>query len=209
MNVQQSTANGSTMPWHQPILDQPHALCSHQDPGNAAGYFPLAEPTYDSGYQYQADASTWNYHSAPDTSQLGAPFFDTVLPHNQDLSNEGFTLELVGNQIQPALMPNITAPSYEQQMVLDMGMAQLFPAPNPMMAPAASATGEERIRCPRGCRATFRRGGDYRRHMQMHTTPRYKCPIFDCDMTFYRADKLRDHARQGHKDKNPFKNGRY
>jgi hypothetical protein len=198
------------MPWYQPIPDQPYAPFFHQDIGHAAGYHRLAEPAYNSGYQYQADASTWNYPNASNDSQLGPPFFDAALPHNQDLSYEEFTLGLVDNQIQPALMPNITAPSYEQQMLPDMGTAQLFPAPNPIMAPAAPpaaapSTGEERIRCPKGCRATFLRGGDYRRHMQMHTTPRYKCP----DMTFYRADKLRDHARQGHKEKNPFKNGRY
>jgi hypothetical protein len=100
-------------------------------------------------------------------------------------------------------MPNITAFSYEQQMLPDMGTAQVFPAPNPIMAPAAPpaaapATGEKRIRCSKGCHATFLRRRDYRRHMQKHTTPRYKCPISDCDKPFYRADKLRDHVRQGH-----------
>jgi hypothetical protein len=54
-------------------------------------------------------------------------------------------------------------------------------------------------RCPHGCRGTFRRDGDYRRHMRKHVKPRYRCPVMDCDMTFYRADKMRDHLRQGHK----------
>ena len=35
--------------------------------------------------------------------------------------------------------------------------------------------------------------------MRKHGQPRYKCLMFDCDKTFYRADKLRDHLRQGHK----------
>jgi hypothetical protein len=94
------------MPWSQPIPDQPYAPFFHQDIGHAAGYSPLAEPTYNSGYQYQADASTWNYPNVSAASQLGAPFFDTVLPHNQDLG-------LVNSHIQSALMLNITAPSYE------------------------------------------------------------------------------------------------
>jgi hypothetical protein len=35
--------------------------------------------------------------------------------------------------------------------------------------------------------------------MRKHVKPRYKCPDIDCDKTFYRADKLRDHLKQGHK----------
>jgi hypothetical protein len=58
---------------------------------------------------------------------------------------------------------------------------------------------EPALTCPRGCPGSFRRPGDYRRHMRKHEQPRYKCPKFDCDKTFYRADKMRDHVRQGHK----------
>lgn len=64
---------------------------------------------------------------------------------------------------------------------------------------AAHAASDEVLRCPRGCRGTFRRPGDFRRHMRKHEQPRYKCPMFDCDKTFYRADKMRDHLRQGHR----------
>ena len=58
---------------------------------------------------------------------------------------------------------------------------------------------EPALTCPRGCTGSFRRPGDYRRHMRKHEKPRYKCPKFDCDKTFYRADKMRDHVKQGHK----------
>ena len=64
---------------------------------------------------------------------------------------------------------------------------------------AARAASDEVLRCRQGCRGTFRRPGDFRRHMRKHGQPRYKCLMFDCDKTFYRADKLRDHLRQGHK----------
>lgn len=60
----------------------------------------------------------------------------------------------------------------------------------------------EANRCPHGCPKPFRRPGDYRRHMRKHEKPRFKCPDIDCDKTFYRADKLRDHLRQGHKGLN-------
>ncbi|KAF1361361.1 hypothetical protein EJ07DRAFT_154155 [Lizonia empirigonia] len=53
--------------------------------------------------------------------------------------------------------------------------------------------------CPHGCPKPLHRAGDYRRHMRKHQKPRFKCPDIDCDKTFYRADKMRDHIRQGHK----------
>ncbi|KAH8725583.1 hypothetical protein GQ44DRAFT_706803 [Phaeosphaeriaceae sp. PMI808] len=35
-------------------------------------------------------------------------------------------------------------------------------------ATAHPASGEERLKCPRGCTGTFGRSGEYRRHMQKH-----------------------------------------
>jgi hypothetical protein len=60
----------------------------------------------------------------------------------------------------------------------------------------------DRITCPEGCLATFGRSVEFRRHMLEHQPPRYKCPILDCDQTFYRADKLRDHTRKSHGGRN-------
>jgi hypothetical protein len=57
-----------------------------------------------------------------------------------------------------------------------------------------------RIACSSpGCGKTFRRAGDCRRHMLKHGPPRFICPLNGCTMPFTRADKLRDHLRQGHK----------
>jgi hypothetical protein len=65
--------------------------------------------------------------------------------------------------------------------------------------PTPQANSKETMRCLQGCPGSFRRPGDYRRHMRKHEKPRYKCVVVDCDKTFYRADKLRDHIKKGHK----------
>ncbi|OAG19192.1 hypothetical protein CC77DRAFT_1050984 [Alternaria alternata] len=72
--------------------------------------------------------------------------------------------------------------------------------PSGARANARHRTAETRISCTAdGCTKTFRRPGDYRRHMRKHQDPILKCIVDDCDMKFYRLDKLRDHIRQGHK----------
>ncbi|CAN9370912.1 unnamed protein product [Alternaria alternata] len=72
--------------------------------------------------------------------------------------------------------------------------------PSGARANARHRTAETRISCTvDGCTKTFRRPGDYRRHMRKHQDPILKCIVDDCDMKFYRLDKLRDHIRQGHK----------
>ncbi|KAH7072156.1 hypothetical protein BKA63DRAFT_605064 [Paraphoma chrysanthemicola] len=72
----------------------------------------------------------------------------------------------------------------------------------PSLAYAANPTQgrvEARITCGYpGCPRTFRRAGDCRRHMGKHQTPGFKCIVADCEKTFYRLDKVRDHCRQGH-----------
>ncbi|RYF45448.1 MAG: C2H2-type zinc finger protein, partial [Cytophagaceae bacterium] len=49
------------------------------------------------------------------------------------------------------------------------------------------------------CNRTFGRSGDYRRHMKKHGPPSLRCNVINCDKTFYRVDKVRDHMKQGHK----------
>lgn len=72
--------------------------------------------------------------------------------------------------------------------------------PSGARANARHRTAETRISCTvDGCTKTFRRPGDYRRHVRKHQDPILKCIVDDCDMKFYRLDKLRDHIRQGHK----------
>lgn len=71
--------------------------------------------------------------------------------------------------------------------------------PGPTIPPVvnAPATGE-RLTCSNGCPGSFGRPSEYRRHMKKHDRPRYRCPVTDCDRTFYRADKMRDHFNRGH-----------
>ncbi|KAI1510252.1 hypothetical protein Ptr86124_010698 [Pyrenophora tritici-repentis] len=78
-------------------------------------------------------------------------------------------------------------------------------APNPSQHRGAGATfrpdvAEPRVRCEHpSCNKTFRRTGDCRRHMRKHNPIRaYSCVVDECRMKFYRLDKLRDHARDGH-----------
>ncbi|KAI4607110.1 hypothetical protein J4E80_009841 [Alternaria sp. BMP 0032] len=76
---------------------------------------------------------------------------------------------------------------------------QPTPAPAVLTAPVPPTTDAASVRCPKGCAQTFGRNEEMRRHMRKHQVPRYKCPIYDCAMTFYRKDKLQDHAKKGHR----------
>jgi hypothetical protein len=204
-------AFGPTMPWDQPIYNQPYALAYHQNLSHPADHLSPAEPTHSSGDQYGTGNNFWNNGTVSNAAQFEAPFSDAGLQYNlMDPSNEGFNLGFENIIPDPAWNFGITAQDYRQPIMPNLTAARLSPARNPIMAPAtppaaAPATNEDRIRCSKGCLAIFRRGSDYRRHMNMHKTPRYKCPVYACDKTFYRADKLRDHARQGHKGANPLR----
>lgn len=55
------------------------------------------------------------------------------------------------------------------------------------------------LKCLHGCKGTFSRIEEYRRHMRKHDGPWMYCSVPGCKKRFYRLDKLRDHQRQGHK----------
>ena len=85
----------------------------------------------------------------------------------------------------PVIAPAILAPNVQHP-----GVDATFRQPAP----------ESRIPCESsGCTKSFRRPGNLRRHMRKHRPANLKCIVDDCDMKFYRLDKLRDHIRQGHK----------
>jgi hypothetical protein len=48
------------------------------------------------------------------------------------------------------------------------------------------------------CSESFSHARNFRRHMSMHGSPVYRCPLSGCNRTFYRAGKLRSHLKQGH-----------
>ena len=95
-------------------------------------------------------------------------------------------------QLPTSVTPNRDAIVATETSAIDITASMEPPITNKNVA-------EPAFTCPRGCRGSFRRPGDYRRHMRKHEKPRYKCAVIDCDRTFYRADKLRDHLKKAHK----------
>jgi hypothetical protein len=55
------------------------------------------------------------------------------------------------------------------------------------------------LTCPYGCRGTFGRSNEYRRHMKKHQGRNFLCTQPSCGKSFYRNDKLCDHLGQAHK----------
>jgi hypothetical protein len=72
-------------------------------------------------------------------------------------------------------------------------------AAQPVVTNPPQPSGQSPLTCPHGCRGTFSRPGEYRRHMRKHGTHQHLCPRPGCGKTFYRMDKVRDHLRQFHK----------
>ncbi|KAH7385266.1 hypothetical protein DE146DRAFT_769015 [Phaeosphaeria sp. MPI-PUGE-AT-0046c] len=77
-----------------------------------------------------------------------------------------------------------------------------FTSPMGLVTPAVQASLQPSAQtapvCPHGCRGTFGRPGEYRRHMGKHANPTFFCTQRGCLKSFYRKDKLKDHLRQGH-----------
>ena len=155
------------------------------DPYNTNGSF----------YPYTGDASVFSNFAFDD---FGAPSMDDSfltsmpLPSQPDFfpTQPSYPAAGTGHAFQPI------APATAAQMNVAAPPNQ----PSGARANARHRTAETRISCTvDGCTKTFRRPGDYRRHMRKHQDPILKCIVDDCDMKFYRLDKLRDHIRQGHK----------
>jgi hypothetical protein len=72
------------------------------------------------------------------------------------------------------------------------------------IAPGATQpSGTNRLTCPMGCRGTFGRPSEYRRHMTKHQGRSFRCTQPGCSKSFHRKDKLHDHLRQAHKITHP------
>jgi hypothetical protein len=128
---------------------------------------------------------------------------DPIAPF--DFSGFGYHTQL---QMPPTYFPlQVPVPPYSAYPPIAPALTQANLAFNPSYlsgtdtGPGVNANilhgvHEPRIRCTAsGCTKTFRRPGDYRRHMRKHQAPIFKCIDVDCDLKFYRMDKLRDHLR--------------
>jgi hypothetical protein len=76
---------------------------------------------------------------------------------------------------------------------------QVFGLPHPVTAGPHQPSGEEPLTCAHGCKATFGRWAELRRHMGKHGEHSYLCPEPGCERAFYRKDKVGDHRKQFHK----------
>ncbi|KAF2800938.1 hypothetical protein K505DRAFT_331204 [Melanomma pulvis-pyrius CBS 109.77] len=134
-----------------------------------------------------------------------AGYHDLGMDFNNDQNNTGFAWPV---SMQPGPPASLQLPYQAPLAPSPTGPMMLQPNPPasrplPRQTPRASLSARKPIntpdqghlRCPKGCRQTFRRAGDYRRHMKKHEAPEFKCVDFDCDKAFYRLDKLRDHVK--------------
>jgi hypothetical protein len=122
--------------------------------------------------------------------------FTAVDPVQWDLdwTSEDF---ITNGYAEQPLPPARTEPQFN--FAVEAGLQQPIPALLPALFNTPAAARQERLTCPEGCPETFNRPGDFRRHMLKHGPPKFKCVDIDCKKTFYRMDKLRQHAKQGHK----------
>jgi uncharacterized C2H2 Zn-finger protein len=111
----------------------------------------------------------------------------------------------------PGVLENGAPYGYSEELQEHNAVAPAVPQPSPALTapppavPIPAQTGsqrhqkkqvrDERLKCPEGCEKTFRRAGDYRRHLKMHATPMYRCPVNGCDKKFHRKDKAFDHSK--------------
>jgi hypothetical protein len=115
--------------------------------------------------------------------------------HTNPPPNDPFTVQ---QPYQQALTPLPPSPEAPQNSALT---PIYLPRQHPTFLTArktAKAADKNRFQCHEGCTRTFGRPGDLRRHLKKHKAHQFKCVDIDCSKTFYRLDKLRDHAKQVH-----------
>ncbi|CAO2653404.1 Nn.00g028150.m01.CDS01 [Neocucurbitaria sp. VM-36] len=165
---------------------------------------PLAQLWSAQENQYQDQSNICFGTFSPHGTQNEAVSYDAQvhddamnLPPDTDISLNGF---LSGALTSQSMIPN----NFQSQPIVSTrDEVQLDATSNTAALPATSnvpqTTGNDPFRCPKGCPRSLARPADYRRHMEKHGRPKFKCAIYDCNKTFYRKDKLQAHHRQGHK----------
>ncbi|KAF2818878.1 hypothetical protein CC86DRAFT_375520 [Ophiobolus disseminans] len=143
------------------------------------------------------------------TPNVTEPYLDFGVDPEPQQNQDFYQQALNGSELDfvtGAWMPNHSAyqpmwPTAPQlDMTLDAGLHQAVapapPAPAPSNIPLPTrAVGHACLNCQK----TFKRAGDYRRHMRSYAAPQFHCFVQGCTKAFTRKDKRRDHMRQGHK----------
>jgi|TARA_R110002003_G_scaffold45_23_gene3690 hypothetical protein len=146
-------------------------------------------------------SAPWSLHGFPSVPSAHQPLMPNGFEFGPLLnipSEAGWSDAFVQDNYQP-LVPVFPMPEAQFDFTPQQEPSQAILSTQAAIINPAQATREERHTCPKGCNKTFRRGGDYRRHMKKHELHPFKCCIMNCGKTFYRPDKLRDHLKQGHK----------
>jgi hypothetical protein len=103
--------------------------------------------------------------------------------------------QMAPNLHHQAMTPNVPS-GFDEDINLQVAIAA--PPPAPINVPQQPL--QTRITCSHpGCYKSYVRPGDCRRHMLKHGASQFRCIFRNCDRSFHRADKLREHLKNGHK----------
>jgi hypothetical protein len=167
------------------------------------------QTTWIDGQQGSSDSQSFNVDTS-DALRFPEEFddFNVSLWSTNAFNVNPFTLqpEFPDAQFLALAQPYLDlAEVIEPQFISDNWVQPQPQPPAPVAAPilgpviAPPSAPSNRVACSYGCGKTFRRAGDCRRHMKKHGPPGFICTLPGCNMPFYRADKLRDHLKRGHK----------
>jgi hypothetical protein len=174
--------------------------CYYSEPAALYSDFGAGPSTlpYTNAYP-ESGAGDFNFNNFSTSKNLNN--FNNYNPFDSsNIPNPEWNIFDLGSGQSAFLQPIRPAPAAPQSMfTANLGPQQptlALPVTNAIFAPPLP---EEYHRCPLGCANTFRRDGDFRRHMKMHGPPKFRCVFTHCDRTFHRKDKALDHAKKGHK----------
>ncbi|KAF2112867.1 hypothetical protein BDV96DRAFT_601690 [Lophiotrema nucula] len=126
--------------------------------------------------------------------------FDPVIGSSSEVKTLSVTT-LLSNQSSPALPPEHSTLGRIASNRTQDGSFK-FESGVRVVEDRSSQSKVERLRCThQGCtyRGTFRRVYELRRHAKKHSNnTKHPCPVVNCNKTFYRDDKLREHINVAH-----------
>jgi hypothetical protein len=177
------------------VLGPGHALI----PGSASWpHGPLHHANIDSAQQSWIEA-TGSHHQQ--LLYTAASFPQQSWNSNNTYDQPWTVSEAISSALESSISPsdfNLVQPVATSQSALS---ALSLPLPEPIkpIEAVVMQLPDGKFFCSQlGCEAVYPRAGDCRRHLKKHNGPFFPCTEFDCDMEFYRHDKLRAHLKQGH-----------